>query len=150
MLHKDLKLKQVSESLEKIKKARIPNSPKEGWLKSIRTVLWMSMDKAAIRAWVNASTWEKTEKREQKGTVTIETLQKAANALNCDVHLFLVPREPLEKILEKQAFIKADEEIQRLDETMSLEKQKNSPSFLKDMRNKLTQNYMNNPKDIWQ
>ena len=150
MLHKDLKLRQISESLEKIKKIGIPDSPKEGWLKSIRTALWMSMDKAASRAGVNASTWEKTEKREQKGTVTIETLQKAANALNCDIHLFLIPREPLDKILEKQASIKADEEIQRLDETMSLEKQKNSPIFLKEMRNKLVQDYMNNPKDLWQ
>ena len=80
----------------------------------------------------------------------METIQKAADALNCDVHLILIPREPLSKMIEKQAFIKADEEIQRLDETMSLEKQKNSTTFLKDMRNKLAQNYMNNPKDLWQ
>ena len=150
MLHKDLKLKQISESLEKIKKMKIPGSPREGWLKSIRTALWMNMDRAASKAGINTSTWEKIEKREQKGTATMETIRKAADALNCDVHLILIPREPLGKIIEKQAFIKADEEIQRLDETMSLEQQKNSPTFLKDMRNKLAQNYMNNPKDLWQ
>lgn len=149
MLHKDLKLKQISESLENIKRMGIPSAPKDGWLKSIRTALWMSMNLAAYKANINTSTWEKIEKREQKGTVTIETLQKAADALNCDIRLVLVPREPLDTILERQAFIKADEEIWKLDETMSLEKQKNSPAFLKDMRNKLVHNYMNNPKDLW-
>jgi len=109
----------------------------------------MSMDKAATRANINTSTWEKTEKREQKGTITIETLQKMADALCCDVRIVLIPREPLNQIIEKRAYMRADKEIQRLDETMSLEKQQNSPAFLQDMRNKLAQNYMNNPKDLW-
>jgi len=39
MLHKDLKFKQVTELLERIKQMEIPNVPKEGWLKTIRTVL---------------------------------------------------------------------------------------------------------------
>lgn len=109
----------------------------------------MSMDKAATRANINTSTWEKTEKREQKGTVTIETLEKMADALDCDVRVVLISREPLYQMLEKQAYIKADKEIQRLDETMSLEKQQNSPAFLEDMRNKLAQEYINNPKGLW-
>ena len=107
------------------------------------------MDKVALRAGVNTSTWEKTEKREQKGTVTIETLQKMANAVNCNVHIIFIAREPLNQMIEKQALMKAEKEIQRLDETMSLEKQKNSSSFLQDMKNQLIQKYINNPKDLW-
>ena len=150
MLHKELKLKQVTELFERMRAMEIPNAPKEGWLKTIRTALWMSMDKAASRAGVNTSTWEKTEKREQKGTVTIETLQKMANAVNCDVRIVFVAHEPLNQMLKKQALTKAEKEIQRLDETMSLEKQKTSSSFLQDMKDQLVQKYINNPKDIWQ
>ena len=39
MLHKELKLKQVTEMLERIRAMEIPNAPKEGWLKTIRTAL---------------------------------------------------------------------------------------------------------------
>ncbi len=150
MLHKNLKLKQISESLERIRKAEIPNSPKEGWLKNIRTVLWMTMQIAASKTGVNISTWEKIEKREQKWTITIETLQKAANAFNCEVKVILVPRENLNTFIEREAIKKADQEIKDLDATMSLEKQQNSKKFLEDMKKSIVENYIDNPKNLWQ
>jgi len=39
MLHKDLKLRQVTELLERIKQMEIPSVPREGWLKTIRMTL---------------------------------------------------------------------------------------------------------------
>lgn len=150
MLYKNLKLKQVSESLERIRMAEIPNSPKEGWLKSIRTALGMSMQIAASKTGINTSTWEKIEKREQKWTVTIETLQNAANALNCDVKVIMIPRESLNQIIEREAVKKADQEIRELDATMSLEKQENSETFFEDMKKSIVKNYIDNPKSLWQ
>lgn len=37
--------------------------------------------------------YAKIEVREAAGTVTVETLRKAANALGCDVALYLVPKD---------------------------------------------------------
>lgn len=47
------------------------------------------------------------ERSEVAETIKLETLRRAANALNCDLAYVLVPRTPLDTMVEEQARLKA-------------------------------------------
>jgi predicted DNA-binding mobile mystery protein A len=47
------------------------------------------------------------ERAEVEGTIRLSTLSRAAEALNCTLHYVLVPDEPLEDIVLRQADRKA-------------------------------------------
>ena len=43
------------------------------------------------------------ERREADGAITLESLERAADALGCDLVYALIPRRPLEEMLHDQA-----------------------------------------------
>ena len=63
------------------------------------------------------------ERREANDTITIAKLKDAAAALNCDVHMILVPRQSLHEMVRRQADTKARAERNRIVHTMRLEAQ---------------------------
>lgn len=63
------------------------------------------------------------ERREAGETITLANLRKAAEALNCDLIVALVPRTSLEDTVREQAQIKATDERKRVVHTMRLEAQ---------------------------
>lgn len=149
MSNSDLKIRQVSESLGKYREKIIP-VPRDGWLKTIRTTLGMTLDKAGKRVWVSSAAWNSTEKREMAGTISLENLKKFADSLECDLSYVLVPREPLSRMIEKQANIKANEEVSSIARTMDIESQKPNEEHLKEMKISLVNKYLTgNLKNLW-
>jgi predicted DNA-binding mobile mystery protein A len=73
------------------------------------------------------------ERREVAGTISLSTLRKAADALQCDVVVALVPRKPLEVLVAERARAVATEKIDRISHTMELEQQGNAASFRERM-----------------
>jgi predicted DNA-binding mobile mystery protein A len=63
------------------------------------------------------------ERRERSGSISIATLSKVAEALNCDVKVVFVPKTSLEDSVRAQAEFKAREERDRVVHTMRLETQ---------------------------
>ena len=63
------------------------------------------------------------EHGEAAGKVTINTLRAAADALNCDLVVYLKPRMSLDEMIHLQARMKAEESVSNADHTMSLESQ---------------------------
>lgn len=97
--------------------------PKSGWIRAIRQALGMSTQQLANRMGIQQSGVMLLEAREQKKAVTLETLEKAARALNCELVYALVPKQSLEKTLDEQAVKSARKILQRTLHTMSLEQQ---------------------------
>ena len=54
----------------------------------------------------------------------MDTLQKAASAMNCELTYTFVPKTDMGKFVEKQAYKKAKRIIEKADLHMSLEDQK--------------------------
>lgn len=80
-------------SLESITKDTRPISrPVHGWLKAIRKALGLPAAAVADRLNVSVSTVQAYEKREKAETITLETLRRAAGALDCDLIVAMVPR----------------------------------------------------------
>lgn len=112
----DLKLKSYVES-----KKTLP--PKAGWIRAIRESLGMTTSQLAQRMGIKQSGVSLLEQREIHKKVSLETLQKAAHALECELVYALVPKESLEKIVQKQATHKANAILKRTAHSMELEEQ---------------------------
>lgn len=103
--------------------AKVLSRPRVGWVKLIRTALGMGVSDLAARLDVLPSTVTRMETNEKEGSVTLTTLGKAAEALNCDVVYALVPREPLESQVQNRAREIATWIAKRTQATMNLELQ---------------------------
>jgi predicted DNA-binding mobile mystery protein A len=81
--------------------------PHRGWIRAIRDALGMSGPELAARMNIGQSTITDIESSEQLGTIKMETLRRAAAALDCDFVYFLVPRTTLAEMVTERARRKA-------------------------------------------
>jgi len=81
----------------------LPECPKRGWLKAFREPLGMSLEAFGTRLGITKQAAHRLEASEANGTISINRLRDAADALGCDVAIVLVPRENLETWVEGRA-----------------------------------------------
>ena len=85
--------------------ANIPVST--GWISTIRRLLNMSLEQLGKRLNTTAQAIKGMEIREEKGSITLNTLKKAANGLDMDVVYAFVPRQSLEAMIAQNALNRA-------------------------------------------
>ncbi|WP_455285535.1 mobile mystery protein A [Cupriavidus necator] len=127
---KRLQLEQLSATL---KVARVPHRPRTGWIHAIRTTLGMTTRQLAERLGVGQSTAVALEKSEANERITLQSLRRAAEALDCELHYVLVPRRPLTELVEQRAGYVAKKAVSNVMHTMSLEDQTPSSARAKKM-----------------
>jgi predicted DNA-binding mobile mystery protein A len=99
-------------------------TPKQGWLKSLRVALGMTMKQLAERSEVKYQSVAAAEIAEAAGVVTLNTLKKQAAAMNARLVYAIVPNEgSIEKTLELRAKIIAQKILDTTSHTMVLENQ---------------------------
>lgn len=97
--------------------------PPRGWIKAIREALGMTAEQLAARLRVSQPRALAIEKAETTGRVTLQTLQRAAQALDCRLVYALVPRQPLEVLVQERAATLARKRLRSTSHTMALEAQ---------------------------
>lgn len=97
--------------------------PSQGWLRTVREALNMPQRELARRLNVSQPSVQALERREVSGAITIESLERAADALGCDLVYALIPRRPLEETLREQAEKVARSQWAAVAHTMALEDQ---------------------------
>lgn len=103
--------------------------PRSGWIKAVRESLGMTSKQLAERMGIQQSGVILLEKRELDKKVSLETMEKAAQAMGCKFVYALVPQEEsLNAILEKQCQRAAREILKRTLHTMELEDQAVGPA----------------------
>lgn len=131
----ELRLAQMDAVLSEAAKHPLPPRPPAGWLRAIREALGMTSGVLAERLGVTASGARKLEQSEAADAITLGTLRRVAEALDCDLQYALVPRQPLREMRWQQALHHAQEWQQRAGRTMALEAQPvSSPSAAPDKR----------------
>lgn len=73
----------------------VPIRPANGWIQAIRTSLGMTSRQLAARIECSQSTLAALEKSEAEDRITLQSLRKVADALDCDLQYVLVPRSSL-------------------------------------------------------
>jgi predicted DNA-binding mobile mystery protein A len=97
--------------------------PPRGWIKAIRESLGMTTAQLARRIGVGQSRAVDIEKAEVTGSITMDSLARAARALDCELVYALVPRRPLEATVEDRATRLAARRVMATRHSMALEDQ---------------------------
>ncbi len=97
--------------------------PSRGWVKAIREALGMTTAQLARRMGVKQPRIVELEKAEPTGAITLQSLERAAEALGCRVVYVLIPERPLATTLRERAALAADAHLAAVDQTMRLEEQ---------------------------
>lgn len=103
---------------------RVPAGlPPRGWLRAIREALGMPRAEVARRLGVTDQAVAYLEKSEADGAIQLDTLRRAAEALECTLVYALVPTQSLEAIVDDRAHLVARRDVDRVRHTMLLEDQ---------------------------
>jgi len=137
--HKLIIRQQLDKTLAGLK-AENTQVPVKGWIRAIREALGMTGKQLAHRLKVSQPRIPRLEQDELAGSVTIKTMQQAAEALDCTFVYALVPRTSLEDTLRGQARMVAQDRIERVAHSMLLEAQSLSAE---EQQNRLSRLLMN-------
>ena len=145
-----LQANQLSKRLHGLSRPELRTPPGKGWIRSVREALGMSYYQLAKRIGVSQPTVVNWEQREAKGTISLQSIKKVADALQCDLVYALVPRKPLGEILEDRATQKAQTIVEQTSRSMSLEDQQTSLTYRKRAVKETAQQLLEkNPRRLW-
>lgn len=97
--------------------------PPTGWIRAIRQALGMSATDLAVRMGLSKARVLAIEKSEAVGALNLDTLHRAAEALDCTLVYALIPRKPLDQTVQERALEVAAEHLSAVDHSMRLEDQ---------------------------
>jgi predicted DNA-binding mobile mystery protein A len=104
-----------------------PNSaftpPVRGWIRAVRNALGMSGADLAARLQVTPASVSDIERSESQGSIRLDTLERAAEAMGCDLVYALIPRGSLTEIVQRKAREKVEEQTRAVSRAMDLEAQ---------------------------
>ncbi|MBU6213543.1 MAG: mobile mystery protein A [Actinomycetales bacterium] len=107
--------------------------PRDGWIRTLRTALGMSAGNLAARMGTAESTVLRMETSETRAAIRLDTLRRAAEALDCDLVYALVPRRGLAETVQAQAERRAAMSLAPVQHTMELEAQTVPASLTEDL-----------------
>lgn len=119
----EIALRQMESRFKNSDHAPILFTAKGGWIRQMRLALGMTLRKLAESCGVSTATIAQIEARENEGRITIETLRKVAESMNCNLVYAFVPKSEMKTYIEKKAYEKAKRILLSADLHMSLEDQ---------------------------
>lgn len=146
-----LLIQQTDKKLAPFKPLTLNVVPTKGWINTVRTSLKMSLRQLGGRLKISAQSAKEIEDREVNGTITLNSLKDAANALDLKlVYGFIAKHGSLEQMIEKRAKEIATEIVMRTNTTMTLEDQQNSKERIEQAINQKTSEIkFELPKYLW-
>ena len=130
--------------------AKVAARPPKGWLRAIRDALGMTTAQFAHRLGVSQPRIIELEKSEVSGSVTLGTLQRAAEALGCYVVYVLVPNQPLAETVDERAKQVAEHQLASVEQTMRLEDQAvKSKAGRRELHKTLVEDLLRRPARLW-
>lgn len=143
-----LRLRQLDRSLLPWKS--LGPRPREGWIRTIRRALGMTVGDLGRRVGVSAPAVSQFEKAEREYTITLSRLKALAEALDCDLVYAFVPHTSLQAFLKREGERIARQRVQRVQHSMSLEAQEVSEEEIKNQIREQTEEILEgNWRRIW-
>jgi predicted DNA-binding mobile mystery protein A len=143
----DLAMAQIERRLTSIREVKAKTIVPNGWIKFIRKAMGLSSTDLAKLSNLSPRTVTQAERREVDGKVTLSTLKKMAEAMECDLVYSLVPKKSVKDTIKNKAREKA---IKRLEEAglhMKIEGQE-AENNIQDQIEALAQKFIDNG-DVW-
>ena len=141
---------QLDASLQRLGPLLDVTTPPKGWIRAIRDALGMTARQLANRLGVAQQAVARIEKEEPAGSVTIKTMRRIAECLDCVFVYGFVPRTSLEETISRQAKKVAAQRLAQASQTMSLENQalsrRENEQALSDLVDELIRTL---PSNLW-
>jgi predicted DNA-binding mobile mystery protein A len=148
---KSLVLKQYREIIaaatQQIVKLKVPP---EGWLRTNRKALQMPAKIIMQKAGIKKSELYRLEKAEVEGTLTLNKLKIMANAMDCDFHYTVIPRDEIKTLIKHKARLHAIKLVNNANIHMQLEAQNTSIAQVELQIDQVTQQLIQEmPEWFW-
>jgi predicted DNA-binding mobile mystery protein A len=122
--YRRMRLRQLSSSLEAFEAAKAQPKPARGWLQAVREALGMTLDQVGKRLNTARQRVQEFEAAEASDRITLATLRRAAEAMDCKLVYAIVPKSgTLADVAEKHAREQATKRVLAAEHTMALENQ---------------------------
>ena len=112
----------IDEQLAPLKALNLAR-PQSGWIRTIRTALRMTQAELAAILQINQKSLHALEISEAQKKIRLESLEKVADALDCDLVYALVPRDTLHNHYRNSARHIIASQLADVESTMGLENQ---------------------------
>lgn len=120
----EVTLSQISRRVEAIRQTKEQASIRGGWIQYMRNALGLTLNDLAKRVGLSLPTVAQAEKREVEGKITIQTLERMAEAMECELVYSFVPKKEIKTFIYEKAREKATKSLMDADLHMKLENQK--------------------------
>jgi len=141
---------QLDDTLSRFSSIASVNRPIKGWIRAIRDALGMNTRQFAERLGVSKSRIPRIEQDEITGSLTLKTMNRVADTLDCVFVYGFVPRTSLDDTVKKQASIITERRMKRLMHTMNLEDQGLSSKNAKKAFNNMLFEIIDSPSILWE
>lgn len=115
---------QINRRIEGLKSFKEKAYVREGWINFMRLALGLTLEELAKRVSLSKGSVAQAERREVDGQVSISTLNKMAEAMDCELVYAFVPKKDLKTFIHDKAVEKAKSTLGQADLHMKLENQK--------------------------
>lgn len=151
MYKKSLQLQQLASKMEAFNPLKKVAIPPTGWIRAIRLALGMSSQQLGNKLAITRQGVQDMERREKDGSITLKSLQEAANALDMKLVYGLVPNDnSLEALIDRKAKELAIQIVLRTSNSMRLEDQENSEKRIKKAIEERAEAIKRDmPKNLW-
>jgi len=147
---KKINREQLDDTLSRFSSIASVNRPIKGCIRAIRDALGMNTRQFAERLGVSKSRIPRIEQDEITGSLTLKTMNRVADTLDCVFVYGFVPRTSLDDTVKKQASIITERRMKRLMHTMNLEDQGLSSKNAKKAFNNMLFEIIDSPSILWE
>ena len=147
-----LYLEQIDRKIKAFSGVLPDSKPMGGWIEAVRKAIGMNMRQLATKMNKTPQAIKQIQEREKAGTITLNSLEETAAAMNMRRVYAIVPMETssLSELIQQQAEKMAKEIVIRANKTMSLEDQKISEKRIKNSIKEISAELAENPEKLWE
>jgi len=118
----ELARRTLDRRLAALREVETPTPPR-GWIRALRDALGMSAADLGRRMGMTRQAISQLERSEAEESIRLDTLRRAAEALDSELVYALVPKDSLEDIVKARARAVAERTVEGVEHTMALEAQ---------------------------
>jgi predicted DNA-binding mobile mystery protein A len=103
--------------------------PARGWLRAVRQAIGLTQGEVALKMMVKRQSYAQFESAEETGSISLASMRRAAEAMDCELVCYIVPREPLARSYLELARIHdpAAKHLRATDQSIALKGQGSQP-----------------------
>lgn len=147
----NLKRMQIADALKSYPSPQNAIPPRSGWVRAIREALGMTQAQLGARVGISRQSVQDLEQAEAERRITLDSLDRLAQAMGCRVVYSLVPEHgSLDDVRTRRAQALAKALLEQTGHTMKLEAQGLSENELERQRKTLAEALLRDkPSKLW-